>query len=88
MGMYMNGMNKENGKDPLVQLQEILDFIRFREKTISEISSNLAIPKATAYRKINRLVDLGWVREFEEERGFEGKKYLANVRIQMNGEVA
>ena len=79
-------MNTSNfTKDSLVQVQEILDFIRFREKTISEISSKLDIPKATAYRKINKLVQLGWVKEFEEERGFEGKKYLAVVRIQANG---
>ncbi|MCK5037597.1 MAG: winged helix-turn-helix transcriptional regulator [Thermoplasmata archaeon] len=80
----MNGVIKENGKDTLVQVQEILDFIRFREKTISEISSNLEIPKATAYRKVNKLVELGWIAELEEQRGFEGKKYLAIVRIQKN----
>ncbi|MCK5037955.1 MAG: helix-turn-helix domain-containing protein [Thermoplasmata archaeon] len=81
-------MNTNNfTKDSLVQVQEILDFIRFREKTISDISSTLDIPKATAYRKINKLVELGWVKEFEEERGFEGKKYLAKVRIQVNGDM-
>lgn len=72
-------------RETLCDVQNILEFLRCKERTIKEISTELKIPIATTHRLLKNLFHIQWVKQMDtktNKHGRSSKSYLALVKIE------